>query len=135
MIPPLALRLSNSTQQKLLYALLDSNWPSEVVKIGSLTELKQLTERRRFGLIYLKLKINAKNQLDWLSHQSDPVVGIINRKWSADQLEVFLEQGLEDYILKPFQPPKIKQQLNSRAVAIKSKDNYSPILSPPVGES
>lgn len=122
MIPPLALQLSDSTQETFLYELLDSKWPSEVLKIGSFEELKQLIRRRRFGLVYLQLSPGSDEELDWLRTVDDPVVGVVSHQWSADQLEKYIDHGLEDYVIKPFQPPKLHRQLEARLKSIRAKE-------------
>lgn len=114
MKPSLALLLHNQTDQSFLAGLVDSRWPGDVIPCADLAELRQLGSERRFGLIYLELVAPPDDDLlEWIGSQPDPVVGVVNRKWEADQLSPYVENGLADFLYKPLQPAKIIDQVEA----------------------
>ncbi len=111
MNPPLGVIVKNSTQRNFLVELLQPVWPGRLIDLAGFDELKSLSSSQRFGLLYLELTPDNPDLIDWLFEQRDPVIGIINRNWKLPQLEPYIDTGLEDYLIKPFQPEKISKQL------------------------
>ncbi len=112
---PLAIQVDSRSQAEFLHEILTSTWPADLIKLDSFSSLRELAKNQRFGLVYLELKPDSNVLKKWIAAQDDPVVGIVTPRWSESDLASYLDYGLEDYVLKPFQPEKLIEQAKAYA--------------------
>ncbi|GEM_PF-6620378 len=111
---PLGIQVDDHTQANFLKEILTSSWPGSIMSFNSFGSLREVSKKQRFGLVYLELKPDDELK-KWISAQDDPVVGILSPRWTERDLVSYLDCGLKDYVLKPFQPQKLIEQTKTYA--------------------
>lgn len=109
-----AVQQAHEAQRDFLSDLVETAWPGDVHHFEAFSELADVEDPTMFSLILLELKPESSRQLEWVEMWGDRTVGMVSRSWEARQLESFLERGLSDYILKPYQPEKITRMVRAR---------------------
>lgn len=109
-----AIQQAHDAQRDFLSDLVETAWPGDVRHFETFSELADVEDPTVFSLILLELKPESSRQLEWVEMWGDRTVGMVSRSWEARQLESFLERGLSDYILKPYQPEKITRMVRAR---------------------
>lgn len=109
-----AFQQSNATQRAFLAEVVVTAWPGEVQQFESFVELARASGSRDYDLVFLELQPGSERQLEWLEIWGQKSVGLVSRQWEGSELGPFLERGLSDYILKPYQPEKITRMVRAR---------------------
>lgn len=109
-----AVQQAHSAQRDFLGEIVETAWPGDVRHFETFSELAGVDDPTVFSLVLLELEPDSNRQLDWVEMWGDRTVGVVSRRWEARQLEAFLERGLSDYILKPYQPEKITRMVRAR---------------------
>lgn len=109
-----AFQQANATQREFLSEIVVTAWPGEAEQFESFDELYRASVSREFDLVFLELRPDSDRQLQWLETWGASSVGLVSREWEGSALEPFLERGLSDYILKPYQPEKITRMVRAR---------------------
>lgn len=109
-----AFQQSSATQRAFLAEVVVTAWPGEADQFDTFLELARASGSRDYDLVFLELKPGSDRQLEWLEIWGPNSVGLVSRQWEGSKLEPFLERGLSDYILKPYQPDKITRMVRAR---------------------
>ncbi|MGM0380838.1 MAG: hypothetical protein ACQEP7_02530 [bacterium] len=110
----------NSSQRELLVDIINSTSSRHIYELSSFDELVEISERQSSFLIFTQLEAENEKQVEWLEGEEDYVVGIINRRWEQKQLNPFIEAGLSDYILKPYQPDRLVKLVDNLSTFFES---------------
>ncbi|MBI3360338.1 MAG: response regulator [Chloroflexi bacterium] len=100
-----------------LIQLVLRNAPAEVLTAGRADEAIALIEHRRLDLILLDLMLPQMNGLDLLEslQQEGRIVGvpviIVSVRTDTAQRHRAQELGVEHYVLKPFSPAKLREEI------------------------
>ncbi len=114
MTRPIVIQQGNDVQRSFLEGIVRRAWPGKTYELPTFEELRELSRQHRFRLVFLELSPEAPSQLNWIREQPRNVVGIVNWKWEEQQLLPFIDAGLSDYVLKPYQPERIRHLVEFR---------------------
>lgn len=111
---PIVIQQSNQTQGEFLETLIESTYRGPVHFFEQMDECRQFLSRHRVQLIYLELREDSEELVEWIRDIPDEVIGMINWEWQEDALNRYLDAGVSDYIFKPYQPERVIQQVKRR---------------------
>lgn len=114
MTRPIVVQQENDLQRSFLEGVVRRAWPGKTYELPTFDELRELSQQHRFRLVFMELNPDSQAQLKWLREQPQNVVGIVNWKWEQEKLLPFIDAGLSDYILKPYQPERIQRLVEWR---------------------
>lgn len=114
MTRPIVVQQENDVQRSFLEGIVRRAWPGKTYELPTFDELRELSRQHRFRLVFVELDPGSRSQIEWLDDQPRNVVGIVSWKWEEEQLLPFINAGLSDYILKPYQPERIRRLVEMR---------------------
>jgi len=109
-----AIQQANRTQRAFLNEIVTTAWPGESCRFSTFRELARASRDRPFDLVFLELDPGDSARLEWIETWGARSVGLVSRRVDGGRLDPFLERGLSDYILKPYQPDKITSLVRAR---------------------
>jgi DNA-binding NtrC family response regulator len=96
---------------RLLERIISEKTPHQITTLNNSLEVPQLLEQRRFNLIITDLKMPGMDGIDILKyvreHEGPEAVIIMTAFGSLDSAIEALQQGVFDYITKPFKKEQI----------------------------
>lgn len=116
---PIVIQESNPTQRALLHDIVDDAYRGPVQTFEPFEECRQFVEQRRVALLFLQLIPADGERVQWIGEFPDPTVGVVNWEWSEEDLERFVQAGLDDYVFKPYQPERLTDLVNGWTRAVK----------------
>jgi len=110
---PIVIQQSDHTQGEILREIVDSAYRGPVHLFHSIEECQEFLDHQQIIVAYVDLN-PGDDVKQWIRECPDDVIGLINREWTEDDIEAFVDAGLSDYVFKPYQPDRIRRQVKHR---------------------